>query len=139
MNTPLIIHTSSAKLLHDAWNLAYAGNLSFATAFNMTLFLKNERNHLVWDPVFTFIDHIGRHIDMSPVHSKFEKYVRNLLTPLYEELGPEKLETEEKWKSNLRSLCKTFLCRAGYKPCIENAQKAYKKWMDSDNPEEGNP
>lgn len=62
----------SAKLLHDAWNLAYAGDLSFATAFNMTLFMKYEREHLVWNPVFTFIDHIGRHIDMSNVHKKFE-------------------------------------------------------------------
>lgn len=61
-----------AKLLHDAWNLAYAGNLSFANALNMTLFMKHERDHLVWNPVFTFIDHIGRHIDMSPVHKKFE-------------------------------------------------------------------
>lgn len=51
-----------AKLLHDAWNLAYAGELSFATAFNMTLFMRHERNHLVWDPVFTMIDHIGRRI-----------------------------------------------------------------------------
>lgn len=61
-----------AKLLHDAWNLAYAGDLSFATAFNMTLFMRYERNHIAWNPVFTFIDHIGRHIDMSSVHKKFE-------------------------------------------------------------------
>lgn len=38
----------------------------------MTLFMKYEREHLVWNPVFTFIDHIGRHIDMSKVHKKFE-------------------------------------------------------------------
>lgn len=61
-----------AKLLHDAWNLAYAGDLSFATAFNMTLFMKYEKEHLVWNPVFTLIDHIGNHIDMSSVHKKFE-------------------------------------------------------------------
>lgn len=61
-----------AKLLHDAWNLAYAGDLSFATALNMTLFLKNEREYLAWDPVFTLIDHIGKHIDSSAVHQKFQ-------------------------------------------------------------------
>lgn len=61
-----------AKLLHDAWNLAYAGDLSFATALNMTLFLKNEREYLAWDPIFTMIDHIGRHIDSSSVHKKFQ-------------------------------------------------------------------
>lgn len=60
-----------AKLLHDAWNLAYAGDLNFATALNMTLFLQNEREYLAWDPVFTMIDHIGRHIDSSSVHKKF--------------------------------------------------------------------
>lgn len=62
-----------------------------------------------------------------------------LLTPLYEELGSTPKDNEERWKSNLRSLSKTFLCRAGYRPCIEEAQNAYKKWMDTDNPEEGNP
>lgn len=60
-----------AKLLHDAWNLAYAGDLAFATAFNMTLFLKDERHHLVWDPVFTMIDHIGKHI-CECMHEKFQ-------------------------------------------------------------------
>lgn len=128
-----------AKLLHDAWNLAYAGHLSFATAFNMTLFMQYERNHLVWNPVFTLIDHIGRHIDMSAVHKKFEIYVRTLLTPLYEELVENQRDNEEKWKTNLRSLAKTFLCRAGYKPCIEEAQKVFKKWMDSPEPDLGNP
>lgn len=127
-----------AKLLHDAWNLAYAGQLSFATAFNMTLFMKSERDHLVWNPVFTMIDHIGRHIDMSGVHKKFETYVRTMLTPLYEELGPEG-DNEENWRRNLRSLSKTFLCRAGYKPCIEEAQAEYKRWMESAAPDEGNP
>jgi aminopeptidase N len=128
-----------AKLLHDAWNLAYAGKLSFATAFNMTLFMKSERDHLVWNPIFTMIDHIGRHIDMSNVHKKFEIYVGTLLTPLYEELGSEGEDNEENWKRNLRSLSKTFLCRAGYLPCIKNAQNEYKKWMESDDPDEGNP
>lgn len=61
-----------AKLIHDAWNLAYAGDLSFATALNMTLFLKNERESLAWDPVFTFIDHIGRHIESPDIAEKFQ-------------------------------------------------------------------
>ncbi|XP_068157436.1 aminopeptidase N [Drosophila tropicalis] len=134
----LIPTLTRAKLLHDAWNLAYAGDLSFATAFNMTLFMKFERNHIVWNPVFTFIDHIGRHIDMSAVHKKFEAYVTTLLAPLYEELGPENTP-EEYWRTDLRSLAKTFLCRAGYRPCIEEAQKAYKVWQESSDPDHENP
>ncbi|KAK5649362.1 hypothetical protein RI129_000391 [Pyrocoelia pectoralis] len=128
-----------AKLLHDAWNLAYAGDLSFSTALDMTLFLKYEREYLAWDPVFTMIDHIGRHIDGSGVHKKFLMYVRMLLTPLYEELGIEAQEGESEGKANLRSSSKVFLCQAGYKPCIEEAQHAFDKWMKAENPDEGNP
>lgn len=146
-----------AKLLHDSWNLAYAGKLSFATALNMTLFMKSERDHLVWNPIFTvtiknyliflifllifyqLIDHIGRHIDASEVHKKFETYVGLLLTPLYEELISDVNENEENWKRILRSLSKTFLCRAGYKPCIDEAKGEFKKWMDMEDPEEGCP
>ncbi|KAJ8940801.1 hypothetical protein NQ318_007887, partial [Aromia moschata] len=128
-----------AKLLHDAWNLAYAGDLSFATALNMTLFLKHEREYLAWDPVFTLIDHIGRHIDSSSVHKKFQTYVRLLLTPLYEELGNEPQEDESEGRTHLRSSSKVFLCQAGYRPCIEEAQDAFNKWMESENPDEGNP
>ncbi|CAG9815486.1 unnamed protein product [Phaedon cochleariae] len=131
--------TTRAKLLHDAWNLAYAGDLSFATALNMTLFLKHEREYLAWDPVFTLIDHIGRHIDSSSVHKKFQTYVRILLTPLYEELGNEPKEGESDGIAHLRSSSKVFLCQAGYKPCIEEAQEAFKKWMESPDPDEGNP
>lgn len=61
-----------------------------------------------------------------------------LLTPLYEELG-DQTEEDEGWKINLRNLAKTFLCRAGYKPCIEEAQKMFKVWMDAFDPDEGNP
>jgi len=128
-----------AKLLHDAWNLAYAGDLCFDVALNMTLFLKHEREYLAWDPVFTMIDHIGRHIDSSEVHKKFQTYVRLLLTPLYEELGTEPQEGEPDGRAHLRSSSKVFLCQAGYKPCIEEAQAAFKKWMTSENPDEGNP
>lgn len=128
-----------AKLLHDAWNLAYAGDLSFATALNMTLFLRNEREYLAWDPVFTLIDHIGKHIDSSAVHKKFQTYVRILLTPLYEELGNEPQEGESEGRAHLRSSSKVFLCQAGYSPCIQEAQKAFKKWRESPNPDEGNP
>lgn len=61
-----------AKLLHDSWNLAYSGELCFRFALNMTLFLKEERSHVVWEPVFMMFDHIGRRIEGSDVYPIFE-------------------------------------------------------------------
>lgn len=60
-----------AKLLHDSWNLAYAGELYFGIALNMTLSLKEERSQVVWEPVFMMFDHIGRRIEGSDVYPKF--------------------------------------------------------------------
>ncbi|XP_028036139.1 aminopeptidase N [Bombyx mandarina] len=127
-----------AKLLHDAWNLAYAGELSFATALNMTLFLKTEEDHLVWEAVFPMLDHVGRHICMC-IQGKFQAYGRHLLLQIYEKLGKEEKEGEEKWKTNLRCTVKSFLCSNGYKPCVKDAQEHYAKWMQAKNPDEGNP
>ncbi|KPJ03366.1 Endoplasmic reticulum aminopeptidase 2 [Papilio xuthus] len=134
----LLAPLSRAKVLHDAWNLAFAGELSFATALNMTLFLKREKHHIVWDPVFTMIDHIARHV--WDIRDKFNAYIISLLRPMYEELEKKK-EAEELKNSqkNLRAHLKTFLCQAGYEPCIQEAQEQYRKWMNAPNPDEGNP
>uniref|UniRef100_A0A1A9VNN8 Aminopeptidase n=1 Tax=Glossina austeni TaxID=7395 RepID=A0A1A9VNN8_GLOAU len=121
-----------AKLLHDAWNLAYAGDLTFATALNMTLFMKYERNPIVWTPFFIMIDHVGRHIQMSDVHKKFDMYVQAILTPLYEELRNSDSNT---WQSELKSSAHRSLSHAGYQPCVEEARQAYKLWMESANPD----
>lgn len=61
------------------------------------------------------------------------------MTPLYEGLGDEPKEGESEGVTNLRSSAKVFLCQAGYKPCIEEAQEAFNKWMKIENPDEGNP
>lgn len=69
---PQIPTATRAKLLHDAWNLAYAGELDIATALNMTLFLEQETELAVWDAMFTMIDHLGRRISGTDAGLKFE-------------------------------------------------------------------
>ncbi|XP_046740953.1 aminopeptidase N [Diprion similis] len=128
-----------AKLLHDAWNIAYAGDLCFDIALNMTLFLKEERSHVVWEPVFPMIDHIGRRIENSCVHLKFEAFIRSLLKPVYARLGEMPQPGEPLWKTQLRGVTKNFLCKAGYEPCIKEAREQYKKWMANEEPDKGNP
>ncbi|XP_072760401.1 aminopeptidase N [Anoplolepis gracilipes] len=128
-----------AKLLHDAWNLAYAGELCFSISMNMTLFLKEEKSHIVWEPVFTMIHHVGRRIEGLNVYFKFEAYIRNLLKPLYLELGENPQPDEPSWKTHMRGLMKNFLCRAGYEPCVKEARDQFKKWLTDEEPDKGNP
>ncbi|EFN67471.1 Aminopeptidase N [Camponotus floridanus] len=122
-----------AKLLHDAWNLAYAGELCFGIAMNMTLFLKEEKSHVVWEPVFTMIHHIGRRIEGLDV------YIQSLIKPLYLELGENPQPDEPSWKTHMRGLMKNFLCRAGYEPCVKEARDEFNKWLTDEEPDKGNP
>ncbi|XP_015435689.1 PREDICTED: aminopeptidase N isoform X1 [Dufourea novaeangliae] len=138
-NRETIPALTRAKLLHDSWNLAYAGELCIGIALNMTLSLKEERSHVVWEPVFMMIDHIGRRIEGSDVYPKFEAYILTLLTPLYVELNESVQPNEPSWRTHMRSLAKHFLCRAGYKPCVNEARNQYKKWLTDDDPDKGNP
>lgn len=157
-----------AKLLHDSWNLAYADELCFKIALNMTLFLKHEKSHVVWEPFFTMIDHIGRRIEGSLVFTKFEvsyiyimrsythhfyrlthliiynmslrqAYSRSLLEPMYTQPCENPQSGEPSWKTHLRGLARYFLCRAGYEPCIAEAREQFKKWMTDKEPDKGNP
>lgn len=128
-----------AKLLHDAWNLAYAGELCFGIAMNMTLFLKEEKSHVVWEPVFTMIHHVGRRIEGLDVYFKFEAYIQSLIKPLYLELGENPQPDEPSWKTHMRGLMKNFLCRAGYEPCVKEARDEFNKWLTDEEPDKGNP
>ncbi|KAK0073413.1 hypothetical protein PV325_009747, partial [Microctonus aethiopoides] len=137
-NIPVL---TRAKLLHDAWNMAYAGNFCFAVAFNMTLFLKNETSHVVWEPFFTMIDHVGKRIrESEDVAANFRAYIFSLLEPLYKnQLGETPQPNEPSWKAHMRGIAKNYLCGVGYLPCVKEAREQYKKWMKDDEPDEGNP
>ncbi|XP_063221839.1 thyrotropin-releasing hormone-degrading ectoenzyme-like [Bacillus rossius redtenbacheri] len=72
---PVAVRT---KLLRDSWNLAFAGELNFNTAMNMTLFLEDETEHDVWDVMFSMFHHIDRLLDGSRAGDKLKWYVSGL-------------------------------------------------------------
>ena len=68
----------------------------------------------------------------------FQEYSRFLLTRLLETLGaPQSGECNKKTK--LRTLTHHLLCQLGHKPCIAETKEKYARWMQSDDPNEGNP
>jgi hypothetical protein len=126
-----------AKLLHDAWNLAYAGELDIATALNMTLFLEQETELAVWDAMFTMIDHLGRRISGTDAGLKFEEYARSLLTRLKQSLGNPRPDESSK-TAKLRSNADSVLCQLGHQPCVADAREEFSKWMQNEDPDAGN-
>ncbi|XP_054081884.1 aminopeptidase N isoform X2 [Zeugodacus cucurbitae] len=128
-NLETIPALTRAKLINDAWNLAYAGDLAFSIALDVTLFLKSERNPVVWNPLFTLIDEISRRIEISRVHHKFQQYVISIISPLYEELSSG-TDSGNHWITNLKKISREFLCKCGYEPCIEQARSTFNEMMN---------
>jgi aminopeptidase N len=62
--------STRAKLLHDALNLAFSGELDFATALSMTRFLKYEKRFEPWHPFFNMIELLLKKLDGSTVGKK---------------------------------------------------------------------
>ncbi|XP_063218531.1 aminopeptidase N-like [Bacillus rossius redtenbacheri] len=81
---PVAVRT---KLLRDSWNLAFAGELNFNTAMNMTLFLEDETEHDVWEVMFSMFYHISTFLDGTTVGEKFKRYVGQLTTRAMEKMG----------------------------------------------------
>ncbi|KAJ4432383.1 hypothetical protein ANN_21002 [Periplaneta americana] len=69
--SPEIPALTRAKLLHDAWNIGYSGELDMTTALDLTLFLPHEKNSAVWSPFLNLVDHIHRLISGTSVEPKF--------------------------------------------------------------------
>nr|CAI5837646.1 unnamed protein product [Callosobruchus analis] len=65
-----------------------------------------------------------------------QNYVRLLLSPLYEELCSEPKNGEN--DGILEPHSKYFM-QAGYQPCVNEYQDAYKKWMEAKDPGEIKP
>jgi aminopeptidase N len=55
--------STRAKLVHDALNLAMAGELDFATALSISRFLKLEKQFEPWYPFFNMVDVLSKKLD----------------------------------------------------------------------------
>ncbi|KAK6617492.1 hypothetical protein RUM44_005080 [Polyplax serrata] len=127
-----------AKLIHDCLNLAYAGKLRFDVALNVTKFLLNERDPIVWQAAFNMFDHIQRHLDGSETGKKFQEYVKYILSNVYNYL--EKIGTNQtKSQERMYKSAKSALCNAGFSPCVNEARTQWKKWMEFEEPDSGIP
>lgn len=137
-NNEQIPPATRAKLIHDALNLAYAGSLRFDSALNVTKFLANEKDPIVWQPAFNMFDHIQRHIEGSSTATKFREYIKIVLTKAYIQLQKNEAKLN-KGQERMYKSAKSALCNAGYEPCIEEARSQWRKWMESEEPDAGIP
>ncbi len=75
----MIPEASRTALLNDAFNLARAGELSQATALDMTLYLSNETAYVPWSTVSAAMGYLDSMLSTTAIYGAYK--VRFQSTP----------------------------------------------------------
>ena len=76
-----------AQLLDDAFSLTRAGLLSEAIALEMSSYLTKEKSLVVWQTAIHHFSTLMELLRETEAKDDLNKYIRNLLEPIYKQLG----------------------------------------------------
>uniref|UniRef100_A0A673JPB3 Aminopeptidase n=1 Tax=Sinocyclocheilus rhinocerous TaxID=307959 RepID=A0A673JPB3_9TELE len=72
------------QLIDDAFNIARAHRLNVTIALSLTKYLVNDTEYIPWESALKNLDHLILMFDRSEVYGPIMKYIRNLITQLYD-------------------------------------------------------
>nr|CAD7397995.1 unnamed protein product [Timema poppensis] len=131
---------TKAQLLDDALNLARAGHLEYPVALNLTRYLAlKERNYVPWVTAMENLGHLRLLLRDSSSYITFQKYLQDLMSPIYNELSTSGKTGENRRQSLLRIKILTWMSDSEAPEVLSWAQKLYTGWMDSSSPHDDNP
>ncbi|XP_077988200.1 aminopeptidase N-like [Glandiceps talaboti] len=119
-------------LISDAFNIGKSQRLDHVIALKVIEYLTAERDY---NPLLTTRDNLRYTVTMlwrMSTYGYFERYLRQLISPIYEELGwnfKKALEDDHIDYHN-RVITVEMACNYGNLDCIANATDQYSVWMD---------
>ncbi|XP_071800471.1 aminopeptidase N-like isoform X2 [Asterias amurensis] len=128
-NHEAISTASRASLISDAFSLAEASEISQSQAFDMTTYLKEERDYVPWYAVDSALSNIERNLQRTGAFGNFKKYMRGQVTPMYEVLGWN--NTGDHQTRLHQGLAPSMACRYNNDECIQASLHLYSQWMAS--------
>ncbi|CAH2096717.1 unnamed protein product [Euphydryas editha] len=131
------------QLLSDAFELAWNNKLDYGTTMLLASYLKRENEYL---PLYTGLSALAKIenvLKRTPDFGAFQKFMRRLLTGIYQKSGglaaKKILNGDDLNSVKLQVTTSAWACSVKVGGCEENAEQMFRRWMDSDNPDENNP
>nr|XP_036213142.1 glutamyl aminopeptidase [Bactrocera oleae] len=118
-----------ANLLNDAFSLADATQLSYDIALDLTKYLVNEKDYVPWSVVTTKLQTLKRALLYTETYITFKEYARQLITPIYAELGWEM--GDDHLENRFRLMVINTACSLGIETCLQEAGVHFKEWLAS--------
>ncbi|XP_033635601.1 uncharacterized protein LOC117296680 [Asterias rubens] len=126
-NHEAISTASRASLISDAFSLAEASEISQSQAFDMTTYLKEERDFVPWQAVKGALSSIEKNLQRKRAFGNFKKYMKENVTPFYKFVGWDNTGNHLTRMSRAEAI--SMACKYGSDDCIEISVKHYAQWM----------
>ncbi|KAH8232214.1 hypothetical protein KR032_002212 [Drosophila birchii] len=131
-----------AQLIDDVLYFAWTGEQDYETALGVIGYLQRERELLPWIVALDNLKLLKRIIQQTPNYGFFKRYIRKLITPIYEDLNGIN-DTFSSIQENDQILLKTLVgkwaCGFNASDCVPRAVDYFRKWQSDPNPDENNP
>lgn len=112
-----------AQLVDDILNLARANIKDYASVFRLLEYLKKEQNFVPWASASSGLRYLQRQLLGSQSYNHFNRFVKDLVSPLFAELGShDGGETESLATKHARTIAIDWACRTGDAKCISDTR-----------------
>jgi aminopeptidase N len=118
-----------AQLLDDAFVLAKVEKISYTIAFDLTLFLKYEREYVPWRAVLDELNYIDTMFYKESQYADWKIYMTSLVKPYYEFVGFQETESDAHLTILSRNDALNWACKLKIADCVTNVQSQYAALM----------
>lgn len=121
--------TDRSSYIDDVFAFGRADIVNYGHAFNLTRYLVNETEYIVWDRVSTSISYVRDMLADDPVlYPKFQKLFREHVQKISRELGWKDEGTQT--QRLLRETVLGIACQMGEQEALKQTSAIFKKWID---------
>ncbi|ELK31044.1 Aminopeptidase N [Myotis davidii] len=126
-----------AQVIHDAFDLASARQVSVTLALDNTLFLIDEKEYLPWQAAVSSLSYFKLMFEGSEVYGSMQKYLKKQVTPLFRHFE----NVTNNWTKRPENLMDQYnevnaistACSSGVPECKTLASDLFSKWMADPN------
>ncbi|XP_013869155.1 glutamyl aminopeptidase isoform X2 [Austrofundulus limnaeus] len=114
--------------IDDVFALARADIVDYGNAFNLTMYLQNESDYIVWSRVASSIAYVRDMLSNdNELYTLFQKLFRDHVKPISTQLGWNDVGTQT--ERLLREIVLTISCQMDDKESLNEAARIFDEWI----------
>ncbi|XP_047467541.1 glutamyl aminopeptidase [Mugil cephalus] len=121
-----------ASFIDDGFALARADITDYGNAFNLTQYLRNESDYIVWDRVASSIAYVRDMLSGdTALYQKFQKLFRDHVKAISTQLGwnDDGTQTERLLRETVLSIA----CQMGDQEALNESSRIFDQWIDKNH------